>query len=429
MPAISTFDDQLRLMPAAFRPTTTAGSRGEECAGEPRVVQDWLKPWIDSARRAPGFGWAFFQLPEGTYVGCHEDNSAATPRLHVVQFERDEATRTGRNPLEFIQHVLRTEPIPRDASATPRSAIQNASRRGQARPRIRPAEMRRILALLDTVLLAAPVAVLLPPDAGPMFSVVSTLLDLVPGAAQWELSWSGWNSAGEADHPTLRICADERDWTHVSAMTSRIDLTDPGADFPDLQSDWARLLVSVHASEGWGGITRLVSSSPPDIRLQDLRVLSGTPWEAEARQWQDHSSRRKTTFAGSGFGNAPPTSSLLAGHPARQGLLDLNREELLERLDAFDEAALAAIAGGPDTLTQLESLWPELQAELSGDLLEESRRHFLLRTIDQWQASIERDGTLDADAARYGIGVLRLLLTDNPEGEAAREGEVPGDDC
>jgi hypothetical protein len=63
-------------------------------------------------------------------------------------------------------------------------------------------------------------------------------------------------------------------------------------------------------------------------------------------------------------------------------LLRPETDEMRELLEELDDAIFAALQGSEDSLEKAKSLWPRAIAEIDGELVEESREHYLRFAVE-----------------------------------------------
>jgi len=98
---------------------------------------------------------------------------------------------------------------------------------------------------------------------------------------------------------------------------------------------------------------------------------------------------------------AAPSQTLGAGLP-----------EVQEKLERLDDVVYEAIDGRATALEQLETLWPEVLAELGDELVAESREQYLRYALAIWEDSLGPDGVRNPARAMRALDVLCLLFAE-----------------
>ena len=94
-------------------------------------------------------------------------------------------------------------------------------------------------------------------------------------------------------------------------------------------------------------------------------------------------------------------------------LVDLAQYELLDNLDAIDDAVWHALQGHPDAMEQFQSVWPDVSRQLHPDVVTESREQYLRYAVEQ----LREASTGETDTVRYLAAIeLMILLLDTPVG-------------
>ena len=96
--------------------------------------------------------------------------------------------------------------------------------------------------------------------------------------------------------------------------------------------------------------------------------------------------------------------------PGPSKSLDPDSPEIVEKLEALDDAVFEAINGREESLQRLTSLWPVLRTELGEDLLAESREQYLRYAMSIWQQCVDRETVRDPLRAVHALDVLCVLF-------------------
>ena len=92
--------------------------------------------------------------------------------------------------------------------------------------------------------------------------------------------------------------------------------------------------------------------------------------------------------------------------PARQ--LNPDAPEVIEKLEALDDAVYDAIAGDELSLQRLRKLWPAVLDHLGYDLVEQSREKYLRYALAVWNDFINRDAG-GPERAAVALDVMCLI--------------------
>lgn len=89
-------------------------------------------------------------------------------------------------------------------------------------------------------------------------------------------------------------------------------------------------------------------------------------------------------------------------------LLRPDTEQMRELLEELDDTIFAAIQGSDDALERARSLWPRAIAEIDGQLVEESREHYLRFAVDVTRRR-ERSEVRSPENAIVALEIISLL--------------------
>jgi hypothetical protein len=97
-----------------------------------------------------------------------------------------------------------------------------------------------------------------------------------------------------------------------------------------------------------------------------------------------------------------------ASMPSQQ--LHADSPEVLEKLEALDDAVYEAMDGQSVALDRLKKLWPATLAALGEQMVADSREQYLRYAISIWQNSIDSHGIHDPARAVAALDVLCVLF-------------------
>lgn len=90
--------------------------------------------------------------------------------------------------------------------------------------------------------------------------------------------------------------------------------------------------------------------------------------------------------------------------------LDPDSEEVVEKLEALDDAVFEAINGHETAVSQVRLLWPALRKELGDKLLAESREQYLRYAISVWEQCLDGGAVREPARAVHALDVLTVLF-------------------
>ena len=88
--------------------------------------------------------------------------------------------------------------------------------------------------------------------------------------------------------------------------------------------------------------------------------------------------------------------------------------EVLETLEALDDAVYDAIHGHAAALERLQALWPSALAHLGEQFLAESRVQYLRYALTVWENCVDAHGVHDPARAVQALDVLCMLFDEQP---------------
>ena len=90
--------------------------------------------------------------------------------------------------------------------------------------------------------------------------------------------------------------------------------------------------------------------------------------------------------------------------------LQADAPEVVEKLEALDDAVYDAIHGQPAALERLQALWPATLTHLGEQFLAESREQYLRYALTIWENCMDAQGVHDPARAVQALEVLCVLF-------------------
>ncbi len=301
---------------------------------------------------------------------------------------------------------------------------------------------RTAVAMVDAVVSHAPLAVVsrvLPRK------LLDGLVQCLPVAARHELSLStGLRISSRrsfrvqylsgADQSELRRLTRQHNLYLFSAEAV------PVADESQAGS-WGQLVVSLMQSGRWCELSELIADAEP-CTIEQLHARSQSLFESHETADSSATSKRKARpRSTSRPATASPGASQVtrgdAAHsttraeavletsavsrhdlePSPAHVLGNARPDVLSHLEQLDDTVFDAIAGKPDAMARLQTLWPETIARLGPELLEESREQYLRHAREVWQDCAAGDGLHKPEQSLAALQVISLLLDETPDAD------------
>jgi hypothetical protein len=98
--------------------------------------------------------------------------------------------------------------------------------------------------------------------------------------------------------------------------------------------------------------------------------------------------------------------------PSTSTSLEPTSPALLQRLEYLDDMVFEAINGQATALEELETLWPEVLAELGEELVAESREQYLRYALTIWDECIDPESLRNPSRAVQALDVLCVLFNE-----------------
>lgn len=179
-----------------------------------------------------------------------------------------------------------------------------------------------------------------------------------------------------------------------------------GLQMHDLNSLGDQLLECLAAASSSGGDP---SDQPPlTWTARDKEMpLPTEPVAAQHRSDSAHDRFQRIVAAATA--TAPPMMLELASQPSDH--LGPNCPQALELLERLDDLVFETIAGKKDAMVEMRSLWPQVQAMVGPQLVEESRVQYVRHAIDVWRECLQGDEIRNPALAVTAMEVLELLFS------------------
>ena len=110
------------------------------------------------------------------------------------------------------------------------------------------------------------------------------------------------------------------------------------------------------------------------------------------------------------FEKSGPGRAARAAPPAPSQSLHPDSPQVLEKLEALDDAVYEAIDGREAALERLQTLWPATLAELGPQLVAESREQYLRYALSLWETCVDAQGLHDPRRSLQALDVLCVLF-------------------
>ena len=147
------------------------------------------------------------------------------------------------------------------------------------------------------------------------------------------------------------------------------------------------------------------SCSRTDLALSD-DVSTDTPNETNTSA----DSRATRQLAHAAHSQFSRTSAAEDRVPGPSIVLSSEHPQVVASLERLDDLVYEAIKGDDSSLTQLQTAWPQLKAELDDELLGQSREQYLRYALQVWEKCVKTSGVRPSNQAVYALEVLCLLF-------------------
>ncbi|HVA49465.1 MAG TPA: hypothetical protein VNH11_24070 [Pirellulales bacterium] len=295
--------------------------------------------------------------------------------------------------------------------------------------------------------LTSPRVALLAPNHGPR--LLAGLMNCLPVECRLEFSFS--TGLKYSPRRPLRIVCLGGHLAEQRRLARRYELTmvevfgRPPREFT-ATAGWGGFVASAIAAGKTAFLAEQLSASRPGLTLADLEPLGNQllEWMAEgprgpstnmcgrkprgelpaapaeallAAATGDAPAEARRADAAHLRGNrpsdvpAPPVRSDWADDPAQ--VVGGQCPAAIEKLELLDDTVFEAIAGRPGALDELRRLWPEVQAQVGPDLVEESREQYLRHALRVWQDCVAGDQIHNPALALATMDVMCLLFGDS----------------
>jgi hypothetical protein len=295
---------------------------------------------------------------------------------------------------------------------------------------------RSMATLVQAAFDSACLAVAGRPSAG---ELIAGLLNCLPPECRPDFSFStGLKFSSRRPFRILALSDDpaERRWVAHHPNVVVLELADnaPAESIPI--DGWARLIERVLASGRTSFLATQLSKrrfqlAPGDLSALGLQLLEDLDASALRTDHRQPGADGRLSPAG-GTAAAPGRSEgRTRAHAAHRGFAKSSQAttakleaaapsqtlaptapEVLEKLEHLDDVVYEAIDGQATALQQLETLWPQLLADLGEDLVAESREQYLRYALTIWEDCVEPGGVRHPSRAMRALDVLCVLFAE-----------------
>jgi hypothetical protein len=151
------------------------------------------------------------------------------------------------------------------------------------------------------------------------------------------------------------------------------------------------------------------SNSPPTASLSKPTAVQ--PGPAASPSAASRADGSHASFIASNPVVTPP--NLSKKQPSK--IINPLDPQVMELLEHLDDAVFGAMSGDKDALSRVEVIWPVVMSELGGQLVEESREHYLRFALEAWSLASQMHKRRPEQAVA-ALDVLRLLFVEHDSG-------------
>ncbi|MGO8691675.1 MAG: hypothetical protein ACLQLG_18805 [Thermoguttaceae bacterium] len=265
----------------------------------------------------------------------------------------------------------------------------------------------------------------------PVHQLVAAVLNCLPLECRGEFSFS--TELRFASRRPFRIIGlprgrAEREWLAHHPNVTLLDL-DQSCPSGAALGGWARFIERVAGRGDFDFLAAQLAQPRPALALGDLPALGlqlcdeldlsplergdpnvaaegpGEPGGNALRAHAAHHRFEKSAEAATAVrsAGAVPSKDLATESP-----------EVLETLEALDDAVYDAIHGHAAALERLQALWPSALAHLGEQFLAESRVQYLRYALTVWENCVDAHGVHDPARAVQALDVLCMLFDEQP---------------
>jgi hypothetical protein len=259
----------------------------------------------------------------------------------------------------------------------------------------------------------------------PVHQLVAAVLNCLPVECRGEFSFS--TELKFSSRRPFRIIGlprgrAQREWLAHYPNVTLLDLDEsPPAGAP--LGGWARLIEKVAGRGAFAFLAARLAKPRPPLGPGDLSVLglqlcdeldlsppeggdpvaAGRPAEAGGNARRAHAAHHR-------FQKSAETASAVRSAAVPSQDLQPDAPEVLETLEALDDAVYDAIQGQTAALERLHALWPDALTHLGEQFVAESRVQYLRYALTVWENCIDAHGVHDPARAVHALEVLCLLF-------------------
>ncbi len=259
----------------------------------------------------------------------------------------------------------------------------------------------------------------------PVHQLLAAVLNCLPVECRTEFSFS--TELKFSSRRPLRIIALPCDpaagnWLahHPGVTLLDLEQTPPGST---ALGDWARLIERVAGRNDFAFLAAQLSQRRGALGLEDLPALGlqlcdeldlsrpeGGQAAADDSAPGGDANGRRAHAAHHRFQKSAEGATALRSAAAPSHDLHADAPEVLEKLEALDDAVYDAINGHAAALERLQALWPAALANLGEPFLAESREQYLRYALTIWENCLDPHGVHDPARAVQALDVLCVLF-------------------
>jgi len=282
----------------------------------------------------------------------------------------------------------------------------------------------QVAALVQAALDSSCLAVAGSPSAG---HLIAGLFSCVPPECRREFSFStGLKFSSRRSFRIVALSGDkaERRWVAHQPNVTVLEVSDGAPAVSAPMDGWARFIERVLASGRTSFLAAQLSKRRFDLSTGDLPALGlqlledldasaflGEPNAEEDQKGDSPLLAQRAHAAHQRFEKSSPqatASKLEMVAPSKY--LKSDSPKLAMKLEYLDDLVYEAIGGQVTALEQLQTVWPEVLAELGDGLLAESREQYLRYALSIWEECVEPGSVRNPARAVQALEVLCTLF-------------------
>ncbi len=263
----------------------------------------------------------------------------------------------------------------------------------------------------------------------PAYQLVAAVLNCLPVECRHAFSFS--TELKFSSRRPFRIISlprgqAERDWLAQCSNVTLLDLdreAGPGAPL----GDWARLIERVADRRAFAFLASQLAQARPALVLEDLPALGLQLCDELDTERLDGGGRETSPSEKAGssagamrahaahhrFQKSGEGATAVRSAPVPSKDLQPDAPEVVETLEALDDAVYDAIHGQAAALERLQALWPTGLAHLGEQFLAESQAQYLRYALTVWENCVDAQGVHDPGRAVQALEVLCVLFDEH----------------